>query len=67
MVKQTRTEKYLQEQRAWNWLWPDERGRWDTKRELRGVTKNAHKTLFTSVGPSKKTLGKRAAKARRGH
>jgi len=50
--------KYLTENKAWNWQWPDDKGRWQTKAKPRGKAQAYH-------GPSKRTVAKRAAKARR--
>ena len=53
------TDKYLHENRAWNWKWPGERNTWPTSAKRRGPSERYH-------GPSKRTLRKRAAKALRG-
>lgn len=52
----------LHQARAWNWQWPDERGRWNTGLSPK---KGDPKTEFTSIGPSKRTVSRRAARTRR--
>ena len=63
MTKQTMQAKYLQDHKAWNWQWPDNKGRWNTGAKKCSAPQC---TRFTPTGPSKKTLGKRAAKALKG-
>lgn len=62
MSEQIKNAKVLQNARAWNWQWPDERGRWGTGLSPR---RGDPRTRFTSMGPSKRTVNRRAARARR--
>lgn len=55
--------RVLHKARAWNWQWPDNRGRWDTKLSPR---RGDPRTKFTPMGPSKRTASRRVARARRG-
>jgi len=52
--------EYLVKAKAWNWkAWPDEHNCWQTNaKRKRGCSQ-------TYSGPSKRTLAKRAAKARK--
>jgi len=55
-------DQVLHEARAWNWDWPDEKGRFYTN--ITSPSADAS-TRFTPLGPSKRTLAKRAAKRAR--
>ena len=46
----------------WNWEHPDKRNRWNTGLSPRT---GDPKTRYTSMGPSKRTVARRAARARR--
>lgn len=52
----------LHQAHAWNWQWPANGNRWDTRL---GPRRGDPKTRFTSMGPSKRTVARRAARARR--
>jgi len=52
MNTQTKQEAYLEKNRAWNWLWPDNKGRWYTK-----APKRCPSQAYT--GPSKRVKARR--------
>ena len=53
----------LQVAKAWNWKWPMSRNRWDTKLSPKRADP---RTRYTSMGPSNRTVTRRAARVRRG-
>jgi len=70
MSEQTEQERYLHKHRAWNWQWPNERNCFNTGLPApRRQHANAHKTLWSYQGPSKRIVAKRAARraAKRSH
>lgn len=54
-------DEVLHDARAWNWKWPDARGRWNTKKKRkRGPSQPYH-------GPSDRVLARRSTRGHQGH
>ena len=45
----TSTDRYLHEHRAWNWQWPDERNRFDTRLPVVKPHANAVECNYTPL------------------
>lgn len=60
----TATDQYLHESRAWNWQWPVNGNRWDTRLPVAEAHPNAHKCNYTPLPGCANKRQLRRARAR---